>query len=290
MKKPTRNDVRLAKWIKTLAYSERDEGTFTKIAVRQILNKSKSGDEVARFQVPQTPAERAPDWEMDLANEIINAMSIEASTLGGMQNYACYAIFSEYDGTVSRCIISVDGGGLDADEDDLLSEGPNSKGQVAQAMRHSEAFARILTGSILQVTETQRRQIDKLMATNESLAVQNFSLMKDLNEFWDQRRAMMLEEHKVVTKTKAMEEGMQMARQLLPLVINKMAGKNMLPVDKSIGLSSIAKSLYGSLSEEQIAGLNQILRTDQFMQFMTLGESLVEETQEETSEKKANEG
>lgn len=275
MKKVESNEKRLTEWVKGLAYSNRSEGTFTDIQVRQVLNKSKNGDEVALIKIPDLN-DRSDGWERELAISIINTLNIEASTLGGTQHYACYGRFSDYDGVVSRSIVTVYGSsGENTDDDDLLSEAPNAKGLVAQAMRHQEANARINSGMILQAMETLRRQNMALSEQNEKLMNNRFDLMNEIAEVHEQRHQQFLEQKHAEVKTKAIEEAIQSVRLLGPAIVNKIVGKDLLPVDKSMGVTAVAKSLYPSLSQEQHDALEKVLRPDQLMHFYELGESLL---------------
>lgn len=280
MKKVTSNEKRLADWIKRNAYSEREEGEFTKIQIRQVLNKSKSGDEVARFDIPKKE-ERSESWDHDLAVQIMSTLNIEASTLGGVQHYACYSIFSNFEGNVNRCIVTVAGTSADnGDDDDLLSEAPNGKGLVAQAMRHQEANARILTGGLAQILDSYRRQNERIMAINEKLITDRFEMLNDMADVYNERKQQMLTEQREDVKTQAMKEGISTVKQLAPVIINKMIGKDLLPIDKSAGVTAMAKTLFPSLSEEQHEAINKILRPDQAVQFYGIGEALIEDEPE----------
>lgn len=294
-KKLVSNERRLYDWIRKNAYTTRDEGDFIKIVVRHVVNKSKVGDEIGRFEVPGKD-ERTDQWDSELTTEIMSALQIEAQTLGGLQHYACYSVFSDAEQPVNRCIVTVQGGDGDNDDDDgLLSEGANAVGLTSQAMRHQEANARIMTGGIMQVIEAQRRQNERLMTMNEELLKSQLNMVKDMTGMWEEKRAAILEASAQAVKTHAVQEGISVLRQIGPVIVNKLVGKDILPVDKRAGVTSMAKSFYGSLTEEQLAALQQVFRQDQLMHFFTLGETLLEDEpsgespQGKTEERKENE-
>jgi len=281
------NQKRLAEWIAKNAYTQRAEGDFVGIRIHQVHAKSKVGDEVARYDIPPK-GERNETWNQDLTVDIMQTLHAEASQFGGLQHYACYSLFSETDDTVNRTVVAITGES-DDDDDELLSEAPNTLGLTQQAMRHQEANARIMSASILQVLDAQRRQNDKLMEMNQNLMTTQMQQVKDMTEMWEERRALILNTNVENLKAHSMQEGVSFLKKIGPVLVNQMVGKDLLPVDKAAGVTSMARSLYGSLTAEQMEALNKVLRQDQMMHFMTMGETLIDDSDdnaEQTKEEK----
>lgn len=270
-KKLVPNQKRLAEWIRRNNYADRDEGRFVKIIVRHVLNKNKIGDEVATFDVPAKPD---PDFEQSLANEILVQLNAEATQFGGMQHYACFSVFDGSDKHVNRCIVSIQGTGSD-DDDGILSEGPTPQGLVAMSQRHLESVMRISAMERGATIESLRRQNDRLIAMNEKLIESRYELLEQMTELFDEKARRDVELMKEKAKTDAMIEGVNTVKQIAPVVLNKMMGKKILP-EPQAGLSQLGKVFYSSLSEEQTAALAKILSQEQLMQFVTIGDTLVE--------------
>lgn len=265
---------RLSNWIKGNAYKTRKEGTFKEIQVYHLRAGGKIGDEIARYDLP-LGEDRGPDWEEDLTRQILADLESESNELGGMQQFACYSIFSEAEDGVNRCLLRVMGESEEDEDDEILSEGPNSKGLAQQAMRHQEANARIMTGGIMSVLHTMQRQNDKLMDMNQTLMASQAKHIQDMTEMWEERRQAALATQIEEVKAHGMKEGISLLKQIGPVVVNQMVGKDLLPTDTKAGVTSMARSFYGSLTEEQIAALQKVLRQDQMIHFMTMGETLV---------------
>lgn len=278
MKKALTNEKRIVEWLKRNAYTEREEGTFLKVIVRHVHNKSKVGDEMANFDVPKL-AERSEDWAEDLGREIVNTLTVEAAQFGGMQHYAAYSVYSDAEKPVNRCILSIQGT-ISEDDDGLLSEPPTKEGMVAQAMRHQEANARILMATVGSMTESMRRQNERLSSMVEKLLTDKFENAEAMIEMLDQKQARDIELMKEKAKANAFEEGIKTVKMLGPAVLNRVLGAKVLPESQS-GLSQVARALYGSLTQEQVANLSKTFTQEQLIQFFSIGETLAD-----TDEKK----
>lgn len=274
------NEKRLTEWIRKNAYEERSEGVFIRITVRHVVNKTKAGDEMHAVDVPPEGPNRTENWERELATDILSALTMEASQFGGMQHYACYSHFSESEKTVNRCVVSIQGTMEDNNDDGILSEGPNAAGLVGMTMRHQEANARIFTGSLVQILDSYRRQNDRLMTMNEKLLESRFELLETMAEVVDDKHKRILESKKEEAKIRGVEEGISMLKSMVPVIVNQATGRKILPESMS-GVAPLAKSFFGSLTEEQHAALAQIFRKDQLIQFFSMAETLVDADEKE---------
>lgn len=274
------NQKKLYEWIRQNAYTERPEGDFVAIRIHHIKQKSVVGDEVERIDIPGKD-DRHETWDKDLASHIMTNLHDEASQLGGLQTYACYSVFSAApEDTVNRCLVKVEGHD-DSDDDEILSEMPNSTGLAQQAMRHQEANARIMTGSVVQMQSAMAQQMARVMDMNEMLMKNQQAMVKDMTEMWMEKRQLILDTQLENIKAHGAQEGLSMLKQIAPVLINQAIGKDLLPVDKKAGVTSMAKSFYGSLTQEQMEALNKVLRQDQLITFMTMGETLVDDGEDD---------
>lgn len=270
------NATRLLEWIRTNAYVEREEGHFVKIIVRSVINKSKVGDELSRYPVP-AQKERDSEWETELAHNILSSLELEATQLGGMQHFACYSVFSDHEGTVNRCLLSIQGSVEDDNDDDgMLAEAPNKTGLTAQAMRHQETTMKIMATTIGTSLESLRRLNDRVMSLNEKLMAGMADLVKERMDIAEQAVMSRAAEAQQQVKADAVKAGMQTLQRMAPHLINQLAGKELIPSEeKSSEATQAAKALFPTLSEEQFEALHKILRPDQMQHFATLGQSLL---------------
>jgi hypothetical protein len=276
-KSTSSNEQRLNEWLQRNAYQERDEGNFIKVVVRHIINKSKTGEEIFVLSVPQDPKKEG--WAEDLARDIVNQLMIEASQFGGMQHYAAYSYFDGVsDKHINRCIVSIQGTTTD-DDDGFLSEAPDAKGLVSQAMRHQEANARILMASVSQIVDSMRRQNDRLVTFNEKLIDSRFELLGEVQELLDDKNRRDNDNKREAAKIAAWESGAELVKQLAPVVLNKAMGKQVFP-ESMAGIRQVASTFSKSLTEEQVKNLMGGLNDAQKIQFYSILESLTDEKNE----------
>lgn len=270
------NATRLLEWIKTNAYVERDEGQFVKIIVRSVVNKSKVGDELSRFPVPQGK-ERDDSWDVELAHNILSSLELEATQLGGMQHFACYSVFSDHDGTVNRCLLSIQGSVEDDNDDDgLLAEPPTKSGITAQAMRHQETTMKIMATTIGASLESLRRLNDRVMQLNERLMGNMAELVKERMEIAAQVSESRAAEAQQQIKADAVKAGMQTLQKMVPHVINQLTGKEIIPSGETPNeAQSAAKALFPTLTEDQYEALHKILKPEQVQHLMSMGQALL---------------
>lgn len=272
------NDKRLLEWVKQHAFGTRDEGTFVKVSIRPVSATKKVGDEIHLLQVPKK-GERGNEWEATFVSEIMRVLDDEASQLGGMQHFACYAVYvDDANGeaqAIGRCIVSVQGDSGHEDDDGILSEPANLTGVAGQLMRHLEAQNRIFMGAVTAMVETTRRQSERTAAINEKLIESRFDLLETQAEMLDNKAARDIEIRKADVQAKGIEEGIGFLRAVGPVVVNKMLGTKLLP-EQMGGVQQIAKSFFHSLTAEQMQAITGAMTREQLVQFFSLAETLTD--------------
>lgn len=276
-RRPLTNEKRLIEWLKQHAYTDREEGTFTKVSVRPISPQKKVGDEIQLLTVPPK-TEREADWEVTFTAHILSILEDEAGQLPGMQHFACLAVYSGSETPIGRCIVSLSGSeSADADvsDDGILSESADAKGLCGMLMRHLEATQRIGQMERVGLTDSLRRQNERLSTMNEKLLESRWSLLEQVSEMLDHKAERDLENRKATVQANAVEEGIGMARTLVPVVVNKIIGAKVLPETMS-GIAVVGKSFFHSLTKEQMGTILGAMTDEQRIQFFSLAETLTE--------------
>jgi hypothetical protein len=270
------NDKRLLDWVKQHAFGTRDEGTFVKVSIRPVSATKKVGDEIQLLQVPKT-GERGNGWEEAFVAEILHVLQDEANQLGGMQHFACYAVYVDEKGgdaqAIGRCVISLQGDAHDADDDGILSEPASLTGLTGQLMRHLEAQNRIFMGAVTAMVETTRRQSERTAAINEKLIDSRFDLLETQAEMLDNKAERDIEIRKADVQAKGIEEGISFMRAIAPVIVNKVVGAKILP-EQMGGVTQIASSFFHSLTAEQMQTITGAMTREQLIQFFSLAETL----------------
>jgi hypothetical protein len=154
------NRHRIACWIRGL-WADDVEANPDKLALRHVAVSDRQVD-VASFGVANKPA----DDQDALLSRIEQALENDADGLGGVQKYVLLALREgrPLSRLPLRVASSFDDGGS---SDSLDSEPANSKGLLAQLMRHNEVQSRMFAMSMGQVVSTMQRTISRLQEENE---------------------------------------------------------------------------------------------------------------------------
>jgi hypothetical protein len=258
-------------WLVAGLAEKRPEGRLQRVLVRHIVPGNRLGEEVASYEVPEDAGE---GWANAEAVRIYDKLAAEASTLGGMQRWCLYAYCAEADGHVDRHLVRIQGTGDDAPGFD--SEGPDKAGLVSQSMRHAEAFARINLSAQATNVQSLERLVGMLAERNEQLTKRNFEMVESFASLLDKKHEREIDLRMVDAKARALEGGLEKAGILVPAIVNRLMGKEVLPIQNA-GTLALAKQLFASIASTpgQIEKLAQTLSPEQMVGFVTLAESVM---------------
>lgn len=244
-------------------------GRCDKIVLRHLNIERKNQGDVAAF--PVKLEEGAEDEIQPLLSQISEAAQSDANDLkSGVQLYAVYAYFTLDKSYSVRKLFRVSAE-EEMERDAMPTEQPTEKGLVAQTMRHLEAVMRHSTISSSMQLQTMQRENARLSEMNERFSQQQVDflvLMQDLmNDATKRRLAEKREEAGLAMKSEAIEK----LSALAPVIINRIAGKPILPEpDKSFMLIN---ALLENLSDDQQQSLMGMLSDSQKM---VLAETMTE--------------
>jgi len=217
-----------------------------------------------RASVGQFPVNGEPDYE-DLSAEILSAAESDVEGLGGSQRYAVLAFRKGHPRPSARKAFRL----YHESEDDSLgdTEEATPKGLMSQQMRHNEAIMRIGFSSqetiirhYQRITEAQAERLNRL----EDRALETVSTMERMLSEEASRK---LEEKRYEADQENRAKMFQKLDVLLPVVANRIAGKQLLPADTG---GAMVKGLVDSITPEQMNSLTSVFTPDQVIVFLEL--------------------
>jgi hypothetical protein len=249
------NRHRIARWMRGL-WADDVESTPDKLALRHVAVSDRQID-VASFVVADKPS----DDQEALLSRIEEALENDADGLGGVQKYVLLALWEgrPLSRLPLRVASSMDDGGS---SDSLESEPANSKGLLAQLMRHNEVQSRMFAMSMGQVVSTMQRTIARLQETVEVADERRLAAV-------DVAEDMLTRGHERAALTQMVEDNraaktvtFNTVKSVMPFVMHYLRKAAGMPVETT-PVATLVSQLAASLQPEQLAGLQKLLTTEQ---------------------------
>jgi len=271
---------KLERWLRQQILVQEDErGRCKRIALCHVVS-GKLGQEIASFKVPSKSLE--DDYFGETISAIDTSIVDDAEPLGGVQTYVVFPYFEGSSKPGSRFTIREVSTSVE-DPESIESEPATKTGLLSQLMRHNEANARtsaLALGTILNTLRTTNQRqadtIEKLLTDRQA----NFETMEKLRSEETERSLLMKREE---ASEKFKTDMMEKFTLLLPVVVNKIAGKNLLP--GKTGTETVIQGLFESIDQEQLTKLQTIMRPEQIAAMLEIFQSLQAAEEER---KKAN--
>ena len=254
-----------------------DGKKLARLVVAQIVRGNKLGDEIRTVTVPSDGA--SDEWLEQKAKQIVEHAVEEAVALGaGIQRYAVQAYFGTDDKPRGRHVVVCAG----PEEDDAIgSEGPDETGLVAMAMRQAQFFATLASKSTLYQLKNQGEEIEALREENETLRLERLKSFKIMEEIYGQQAEHAASVRRENAKAKIFEDSAEKLQLLIPLAINHMAGKKLLP--EHAGSLLLMKAWVDSINPDEFARLSAALGPEKMAAFVQLATSVSKAKPEETA-------
>jgi hypothetical protein len=200
-------------------------GKLRKLVVCHIIKGNKLGDEIRAVSVPDDAGE---EWRTSTAAKIADQAAAEAIALSsGVQRYAVQALFEGDDKPRGRTIITA--AGTDEDDGALDTEGPDEQGLVTQAMAQTRFFAQLASHSSLRQVQALQTSVDRLTKENEELRAERLKSIRVVEEIMSARHERELELAREHSKAKVLEQTADKLGLLIPVAVNHIAGRKLLP-------------------------------------------------------------
>ena len=206
----------------------------------------------------------------EFEHDVLEAADSDAAARHGRQKYMAGGYSGDSRAVPTSSIVFLRDGGGDPDTTGPTdSEGATLAGVTEQLMRHNEANAHTIGAMIGPVMSAQAKIIERLTERLGKVEDQRFEVARVyetmLSEAHD--RALRTDESKL--KQRMMTEAFDKVSVLAPLVVNKMAGRRLLPEPESAA-NEVVNSLAESFTKEQIEKIAPLLKPEQFMAFLDL--------------------
>jgi hypothetical protein len=256
-------------WLrKQIVLRDKVHGNCHHILLRHLTIDRKVQGDVASFSVK---LEVGSEDINPLITSICEAAQQDADVIqSGIQNYA---LFAQYDDLnyMPRKMFRVAALNEGFERDLTPSEPPTEKGVLAQHMRFTEAMTKTTLTSVTFMHELLQRENSRLADQNEKYAEQQIDFMLVLQKLMDHSHERRLKEKEREFGVGLKQQALEKVSTLIPIIANRIAGKNVLPTtDPSFLLMA---DLLENLSPQQQMDMLEMLDPAQRILF---GEMLAE--------------
>lgn len=292
-------EAQIKNWVRQhVCAVSKEHGRCKKVMVRHLNVERKPVGDVHTINITSDSATDGTEMADRVINEIADAALRDANdVMAGVQTYAIYAYYTNDTNYVPRKIFRAA-----ADEDSNpeaggLSEPPTEKGVLSQLMRHNEVTSKNSLVAMGYIIQTFQKEIDQQRAMNKHLMDQQIETAMFVQEVTNDAHDRRLKEKKAEIEMAVVEGAFEHLKVILPIIANKIAGKEILsgPMSKEIYLlASFLETLSPQqqtvlrdmLSPQQVAQLAELLGSYEEKKAKLIGES--SRSEEDGDEKKTN--
>lgn len=256
----------LDRFLRQQIFKERDDDKpLTKLVLTHSAPGSK-GNIVDSFEIKEG---HEPDSIRVLGEEIVSRAQADADGFGGVQRFVLRAYCKGNEREVGRFAFRLRGD--DEGDGDGGDEAPTQKGLLTQLMRHNEANNKALVNAVGAITTTLARQLENMGDTVENLLAQrnrDFEMMESLRS---QQHARDIEAYQAEQGEKRKNEIFESFKTLAPVLLNKLAGRTVLPANDPTKL--MLQGFVETLDSEQLQGIMTHLKPAQAITLVELLQS-----------------
>lgn len=262
------NDIEEIKiFIKSQIFNATKAGQCRELVLKKINAEGKIGSEIQRWETEKHHF--TPEGVILIYNEVVNASTSDAVTMGGVQRYSLQSYHGDNKSQSARKTFRVNGDDGREEDEDLSSEGANVKGILAQQMRHNELIMKTslgVVGQMMQAVSRTNAQQAARLDEMERDRLQNLSVVEKL---LSEQHTRDMELRKMELREKSIGEVVSSLKQALPMVTAKLLGPKPSEVKQgdSSGGASLALegivTVFASLTPEQKTAIFSTLNDEQ---------------------------
>lgn len=246
-----------------------DHGRCKKIVVRHLNIENKATGDVHTINIVSDPAMPGPEIADKVIMEICEAAQRDADDLkAGVQKYGIYAYFTKSASYAPRKIFRT-AAEEDFDPNGGPSEPPTDKGIIVQLMRHNETNMKNSMVGMGYILQTFQKEIKEQREENRQYRNQQIDLIVLTQEVMNDAHKRRLEEKKAEIEISMIEGVFEHLKVALPLLVNKLANKEVFAPKMDSELYMLA-SFLENLTEEQQNFLRNKLSPQQLAQLAEL--------------------
>lgn len=259
-------DLNLAEWIqaqKAIVRTER--GPLVRLVLRHVVAESQPTG--ANVLVVECDGDMQPTVA---AVELDDAAQRDADNYGGPQSYNVLAFFGEGADSLARYPLRKHGAELD---DQGPTEGANPRGLVGQSMRHTEALMRMSVGQAHSTIQQLQRMVSEAHDEISRMRKERFQLYETVESLLTTRSEREAIDDKARLSREIKTNLYRDAKQLFPVVANRIAGKTVFPEGEP-PIVALARTVVAGLNDEQVAMFAEKMEPAQRIAFLELVEQL----------------
>ena len=247
---------RLDRWVRQQALGDHDTA-LTKFVIKHAA-QGKRGTPVSEHKVEKPTT----DDIRDIVDTLENAVEEDAAGMGGIQRYTIESWHDEAETPSTRFTMRVEGHDPDLDDIDSDDAEPATRaGILSQQMRHNEVLMKSFVAGIGGAVQALQRTAARSAEQVEKLMEQRLADFTVLEDALSKRHERDMEALEVSTSIERKDKLAEKAMTLLPVLANRLAGKNLLPAPSP--RDEMLRALVESLTTEQLNGIMPNLSPDQ---------------------------
>lgn len=261
-------------WIRKQLFVDRN-GQCVRLSLRHILPNGKLGAEICDYDRPAKLDDGAIE---SLASEIMAAAEADAGGSNGpVESYALLAFFEGKDKPFRfRFRVQTES---EQDEDDGYStEPPTKNGLIGQAMRHQEATMKAFTAMVGSSLGNMQRMLDTTVGSLNTMMDDKIKLLSLVEELTSRKHERELETSKQDHALAMKEAAFEKLASLAPVVVNRLAGRKMLPEAQS-PQAAMMRSFMSTLEPEQLEQISRVLKPEQMIVLGEVIQSVSDDTE-----------
>ncbi len=249
---------------------QKDDAPGLDVRLQQWLRRELEGHGGTSISLSHSIGDRASEpirtWDAEadfqdvvgLARQIQLAAEDDAEGAGGTQRYSVHAWKRGEKMPIGRIRFVVIGTEVEDFDSSSPSEPANYKGIVGQQMRHNEALVK---GMLHATTSVQAMMVKMLTAFEVRcgrLEDERIPLLKAFEELTSLQHSRALATEQATADIRMREELYEKAMALMPMLVNKIVGQNVLPMTASADAQSM-DTILGSLDEQEVLAIEGLL-------------------------------
>jgi hypothetical protein len=274
---------KISRFLRNALVIESREGPCFRLTLKHIVPKGPGGD-VANYNIGDAQ-EIDPTFLEELQGRIETDASVDAEGNGGVQKYQLLSYHTK-DPDKSQARLVIRAGDASNEEHDFDSEPANERGLLAQQMRHNEALIRSQVTSTNNVMNILTRANEKLQQEKQQLEEDRYRNLGIMEQMMQDRHGRYLAEQQADFDMAMKKETFSKLAMLMPAVVNKLAGQNVLPEatnPKAMAMKGLANSIMNTPGKlEKIMG-SGIFSPEELTVLATLLDDSADAPQEQKS-------
>lgn len=288
---------KLTEWLKQILYQERNGELLSKLELRYDGAEGSSTGPIETYEFDDD----TPRTNEDEQSQVIMQRAQDDAD-GKMSEYVTYKVYAFFGGNELSVSQSTPGkfqsSGIEVMNRDgygNYSSGPSGGGGGSGdkefsklQMKHNEYLVGALVANTVHFQRHAENMLTKAHSRIEQLEHERIDVVKTIEDMHNQAQDRQISLKREGAKLERQTEMWDHAKILFPTVVNKLSGKNLLPV-KETPRDEIIHAIMGSLSSKQIESLKEILSPGQMVGFAELYEEEAKKNDERKAAKEKRE-